>query len=59
MTAIIQAPAAIAGKAKDLGTSLVNAAVDVGTGIYNGAKAAVSVIGNLERGLQNADSHRL
>jgi hypothetical protein len=46
VTAIVQAPAAIAEKAKDLGTSLVNAAVDVGTGIYNGAKAAVSIVTN-------------
>lgn len=40
---IVQAPAAIVEKTKDLGTQLVNAAVDVGTGIYNGAKAAVSI----------------
>ena len=53
---IVQAPAAIAEKAKDLGTSLVNAAVDVGTGIYNGAKAAVSIVYTLKLRPQNADS---
>lgn len=42
--AIIQAPAKIVEGAKELGTALVNTAVDVGTGIYNGIKTAVSVL---------------
>ncbi|KAJ9123890.1 hypothetical protein QFC22_000678 [Naganishia vaughanmartiniae] len=42
--AIVQAPAKIVEAAKDLGTTLVNTAVDVGTGIYDGLKSAANAL---------------
>ncbi|KAJ9097591.1 hypothetical protein QFC21_004625 [Naganishia friedmannii] len=44
--ALIEAPAKIIEKTKEYGQQFVNTVVDVSTGFYNGAKAAVNILSN-------------